>query len=65
MRVARWRPKQRPPSFGRVDGIGLELRYEWNGDLRASQVFKTWEELEALAAEEKRRELEAKGWAAA
>ena len=29
-----------------------------------SQVFKTWEELEA-AAEEKRRELEAKGWDAA
>jgi hypothetical protein len=44
-----------------IDGIGLELRYEWNGELRASQVFKAWDELEA-AAEEKRRELEAKGW---
>ncbi len=42
-----------------IDGIGSELRYEWNGELRASRVFKTWEELEA-AAEEKRRELEAK-----
>jgi len=44
-----------------IDGIGLELRYEWNRDLRASQVFKTWAELEQ-AADEKRRELEAKGW---
>jgi hypothetical protein len=47
-----------------IDGIGLELRFEWNADLRASQVFKTWGELEAPAAD-KRRELEAKGWAAA
>jgi hypothetical protein len=44
-----------------IDGIGLELRYEWDGDLRASQVFKSWEALEQ-AAHEKRRELEANGW---
>jgi hypothetical protein len=44
-----------------IDGIGVELRYEWNGDLRVSQMFKSWEELEA-AASEKRRELEARGW---
>ena len=44
-----------------IEGIGLELRYEWNADLRSSQMFKTWEELEA-AAQNKRRELEARGW---
>jgi hypothetical protein len=44
-----------------IDGVGLELRYEWNGDLRASQMFRTWEELEA-AVGEKRGELEARGW---
>lgn len=44
-----------------IDGVGLELRYEWDGDLRASQVFKSWEEL-GVASGEKRRELEAKGW---
>jgi len=44
-----------------IDGIGVELRYEWNGELRVSQMFKTWEELEA-AAEDKRLELEARGW---
>ena len=47
-----------------IHSIGLELRYEWNGDLRSSEVFKSWEALEQ-AATEKRRELEAKGWAAA
>jgi hypothetical protein len=30
-----------------IDGIGLELRFEWNGDLRASQVFKGWDELDS------------------
>ena len=44
-----------------IEGIGVELRYEWNGDLRVSQMFKTWEELQA-AATEKRRELDARGW---
>lgn len=44
-----------------IDGIGVELRHEWNGELRVSQMFKSWEELEA-AANEKRQELEARGW---
>jgi hypothetical protein len=44
-----------------VSGIGVELRLLWNGELRASQVYRVSMELEA-AAEEKRRELEAKGW---
>jgi hypothetical protein len=44
-----------------IDGIGLELRYEWDGDLRASQVFKAWAALEE-SANEKRRELHANGW---
>jgi len=47
-----------------IDGIGIELRYEWNGDMRVSQVFKSWPELEA-AADEKRRDLEARGWQSA
>ena len=42
-------------------GIGVELRYEWNGDLRVSQMFRAWEALEA-AATEKRQDLEARGW---
>jgi hypothetical protein len=44
-----------------IDGVGVELRYEWNGDSRSSEIFKTWKELEA-AAEDKRRDLEASGW---
>ena len=44
-----------------IEGIGVELRYEWNADLRVSQMFKTWQALEA-AANEKRQELEARGW---
>lgn len=24
----------------RIEGIGIELRFEWNGDLGVSQVFK-------------------------
>jgi hypothetical protein len=43
-----------------IEGIGLELRYEWNGDLRVSQMFKSWEELQATA-DDKRRELELRG----
>ena len=44
-----------------IAAIGVELRFEWNGDLHVSQVFKAWEELEA-AATEKRWDLEARGW---
>jgi hypothetical protein len=28
-----------------IDGVGLELRCGWDGDLRASQVFKSWDAL--------------------
>ena len=48
-----------------IDGIGSELRYEWNGELRASQVFKTWEELEAGSRGEAARARGEEGWAAA
>ena len=44
-----------------IEGVGVELRYEWNGELRVSRILKTWEALEA-AATEKRRELMARGW---
>ena len=44
-----------------IEGVGVELRYEWNGELRVSQVFKAWDALEA-AATEKRRELKERGW---
>ena len=44
-----------------IDGIGLELRYMWNGELRVSEMFRDWATLEAAAAE-KQRELEARGW---
>lgn len=44
-----------------VDGVGVELRYEWNGELRESRVFRTREEL-AAAAGEKQKALREKGW---
>ena len=47
-----------------IHGIGLELRYEWNAELRASQVFKSWGALEQ-AAREKRAKLECRGWVVA
>jgi hypothetical protein len=34
-----------------IDGIGVELRFEWNGELRVSQVFKMWDALEAADGE--------------
>jgi hypothetical protein len=45
-----------------IEGIGVELRYHWDDELRVSQAFKTWAALEA-AATEKRQELEARGLA--
>lgn len=42
-----------------IDGVGVELRYQWDGELRVSQMFKAWAELEATATE-KRQELEAR-----
>jgi hypothetical protein len=44
-----------------IQGGGVELRYEWNGELRVSQIFEAWKELEA-AANQRRGELEARGW---
>lgn len=44
-----------------IDGVGVELRFEWDGELRVSQVFKTWEALLPIA-DEKQRELETRGW---
>jgi len=32
-----------------IEGIGVELRFEWNGELRGSQMFKAWEALETAA----------------
>ena len=45
-----------------IDGIGVELRWEWNGNLRVSQMFNSWEALEPQR-NEKRQELEARGLA--
>jgi hypothetical protein len=48
----------------RVPGIGLELRYALDGELRSSQVHRDAATL-AMDAEGKRREVEATGWVAA
>jgi hypothetical protein len=34
-----------------IEGVGLELRFEWDGELRVSQVFKAWEALEEHSRE--------------
>lgn len=44
-----------------IDGVGIELRFEWDGELRVSPVFKAWDALLPVA-DEKQRELEARGW---
>ena len=44
-----------------IDGIGVELRYEWNGELRMSQMFKAWDALEAATTEKRRTLREAVG----
>jgi hypothetical protein len=44
-----------------IEGVGVELRYLWNGELRYSQMFKAWPELEE-AQKVKRVELEERGW---
>lgn len=45
----------------KVDGVGLELRFVWNGELAHSQIYRDVQELLA-AAKAKREELEARGW---
>jgi hypothetical protein len=47
-----------------VPGIGLELRYALDGELRSSQMHRDAAAL-AADAEGKRSEMKAKGWVAA
>jgi hypothetical protein len=44
-----------------VPGVGIELRYLWNDEVRGTQVFRNSVEL-AEAASKKREELSAAGW---
>ena len=44
-----------------VAGVGLELRYNWNDETRATQVYRNTDDL-AAAAKAKRDELVAAGW---
>jgi hypothetical protein len=41
-----WRPRKGDHTaearVRAIHGVSLELRYLWDGDLRASQVFKAW-----------------------
>jgi len=46
---------------GAVRGVGLELRFEWNGELRQSRVYHDHDEL-ASDADIKRRALQDQGW---
>jgi hypothetical protein len=48
----------------RVPGMGLELRYALDGELRTSRVHRDPATL-AADAEGKRSEMEARGWVAA
>ena len=45
----------------RVDGYGLELRFEIDGELRHSQRYTDWPALEQAPAE-RRKEFEERGW---
>jgi hypothetical protein len=45
-----------------VPGVGIELRYLWNDDVRATHVYKNSVDL-AAAAGAKREELLKSGWA--
>ncbi len=44
-----------------IDGLGTDLRYLHNGDLRESRVYRDDAQLQATAAA-KRNDLLAKGW---
>ena len=48
-----------------VPGVGIELRFLWNDDTRATQMYRTSVELAAAAATAKREELHAAGWVGA
>ena len=45
-----------------MPGVGIELRFLWNDDTRATQIYRDSVEL-AAAATAKRKELFAAGWA--
>jgi hypothetical protein len=47
--------------FVQVPEIGLGLRFIWNGELAHSQVYRDTSDLQRVT-QEKRRELEARGW---
>lgn len=44
-----------------VPGVGIELRYNWNDETRATQVYRSTDDL-AAAAKAKRKELLGAGW---
>jgi hypothetical protein len=45
-----------------IVGVGVELRYEWDGELMFSRVFRDGSDL-LREASDKRFELEGRGWA--
>jgi hypothetical protein len=47
----------------RIEGVGLELRFIWNGELAHSQVYRDVQDL-LSASNSKRAELEGRGWKA-
>ena len=48
-------------STRKVAGVGVELRFEWDGDVRQSHIYRDVIEL-AAAADIKRRALVEQGW---
>jgi len=44
-----------------IDGVGLELRFLIDGELRHSQLFRDWPSLEQAAAE-KKTDFLSRGW---
>ena len=54
-------PNQARAAMRLVPGVGVELRFLWNDDTRATQVYKSTDDL-AAAAKAKREELIATGW---
>lgn len=44
-----------------IDGVGLELRFMIDGELRHSELFRDWRSLEQAAAE-KKTDFLSRGW---
>ncbi len=44
-----------------IDGVGLELRFVIDGELRHSQIFRAWPSVEQTAAD-KKSDFERRGW---